>query len=94
MTRDPKLIALLVTCRQLEAWLAVDPGFQDWLAAKSYLSQLQSDLEPFLCPTCKEILPDSDPCWHNRFEEEEPDGVALADFCGDHPYKWDYNPWK
>jgi hypothetical protein len=71
-SKNPKLVTLLVTCQQLEAWLQIDPNFKDWPAAQSYLRQLQNDLKPFVCPTCKDILPDSGPCWHNRFEFEAP----------------------
>lgn len=70
-SKNPKLVTLLVTCQQLEAWLMIDPNFQGWPAAQSYLKQLQNDLDPFLCPTCKGILPDNGPCWGCLFPEEE-----------------------
>lgn len=33
---------LLTDCEQVIAWLMIDPNFQDWPAAQSYLRQLQS----------------------------------------------------
>lgn len=71
-----KLSTLLGTCRQLEAWLLIDRNFQGWPAAQSYLKQLQSDLEPFLCPTCKDILPESGPCWGCQLPGEEEETVT------------------
>lgn len=29
------------------------------------------EVEPEKCPGCGEMLPESGPCWHNLFEEEE-----------------------
>lgn len=75
-TRERYLIYLVATCRQLEAWLMIDPNFKGWPAAQSYLEQLQRDLEPFLCPTCKDILPDSGPCWGCQFPEEKEETVT------------------
>lgn len=36
---------LLTTCEQVAAWIAIDPNFQDWPAAKSYLNQLQQAIQ-------------------------------------------------
>lgn len=35
---------LLSDCEQVIAWLMIDPNFQDWPAAQSYLRQLQSNV--------------------------------------------------
>lgn len=32
---------LLRTCEELAAWILIDPNFQDWPAAQSYLKDLQ-----------------------------------------------------
>lgn len=34
--------------------------------------------EPLTCQQCGESLPDSGPCWHNRFEEEEAGEVVCT----------------
>lgn len=78
--RMSKLSTLLGTCRQLEAWLIIDQNFHGWPGAQSYLKQLQSDLEPFLCPTCKDILPESGPCWGCQFQEEVPEAAQREYF--------------
>lgn len=45
----------------------IDQNFRGWPAAQSYLQQLQRDIEPFLCPTCKDLLPENGPCPCSNF---------------------------
>lgn len=37
-------------------------------------------VKPDKCPDCGEVLPESGPCWHNKFfEEEEPPRLTRAE---------------
>lgn len=71
MNNNPN-VRLLVTCQQVVAWLTIAPEFNGWPAARSYLEQLQTDLEPYLCPTCKDVLPQDGLCPCQDFGEKEP----------------------
>jgi hypothetical protein len=46
----------------------------------SYAIVQEYFVEPDKCPECGQILPESGPCWHNLFpEEEEPVRLTLAE---------------